>query len=57
MEAHPFNSLLKVLEQFCHPLPNELDHCAVQGVNSKKKKMQRRAAATLLKKMTKGKKP
>ena len=23
-----FNSLLISLEQFCHPLPNELDHCA-----------------------------
>ena len=23
------NSLLNFMEQFCHPLPNELDHCAV----------------------------
>ena len=27
--TYPLNSLLIFLEQFCHPLPNELDHCAV----------------------------
>ena len=26
---YPLNCLLIFLEQFCHPLPNELDHCAL----------------------------
>ena len=26
--TYPLNSLLIFLEQFCHPHPNELDHCA-----------------------------
>ena len=29
MVTYPLNSLLIFLEQFCHPLPNELDHCAL----------------------------
>jgi len=28
--TYPLNSLLIFLEQFCHPLPNELDHCAAE---------------------------
>ena len=29
METYPLNSLLNLSEEFCHPLPNELDHCTV----------------------------
>ena len=29
MVTYPLNSLLIFLEQFCQPLPNELDHCAL----------------------------
>ena len=31
MVTYPLKSLLIFLEQFCHPLPNELDHFAEQG--------------------------
>ena len=31
--TYPLNSLLIFLEQFCHPHPNELDHCAVLCIN------------------------
>ena len=27
--TYPLNSFLNFLEQFCRPLPNELDHCVV----------------------------
>ena len=36
MGIYPFNSLLNFLEQFCHPLPNELDHCALESCSNPK---------------------
>ena len=30
--TYPLNSLLIFLEQFCHPLLNELDHCALRKI-------------------------
>ena len=29
--TYPLKSLLNFLEEFCNPLPNELDHCAVES--------------------------
>ena len=28
VRTYPLDSLLNLVEYFCHPLPNELDHCA-----------------------------
>ena len=31
VRTYPLNSVLKFSEQFCHLLPNDLDHYAVRG--------------------------
>ena len=32
VRTYPLNNLLNSFEQFCHPLLNELDHCALQAL-------------------------
>ena len=41
--TYPLNSILNFLEQFCHPLSNELDHCALWNLRVEKRRALKRS--------------